>query len=221
MRVAFECPSCGVKGVAEEEHVGREVRCKQCKHRFVIRRPDDPGPNTYDLEEPPPRALAEENPFAPAPDPFAGPSTFVPTRGDRGVSAPDIKDPPRQRTLRKKPQPSAASRSRLKVLAWVAGLFLLTLVAVALFAPRGLELAGMALLVLGSLMVMIGYTVGLFAAFREDMLYGFFYAVFAPYTAYYMLTRLDDLWPWLACSTVGVGFVFVGTEMLRWAGAAV
>ena len=45
------------------------------------------------------------------------------------------------------------------------------------------------------------------------------YAAFPLYTAYYIVTRWDDLWTWFAGSTVGVGLVLLGTEMVRWSGA--
>ena len=41
------------------------------------------------------------------------------------------------------------------------------------------------------------------------------------YTAYYMVTRWDDLWVWFACSTAGVALVLLGTEMVRWGGIPV
>ena len=40
-------------------------------------------------------------------------------------------------------------------------------------------------------------------------------------TAYYLVTRWEDLWIWITCATVGGGLVLIGTEMVRWAGAAV
>jgi hypothetical protein len=39
-------------------------------------------------------------------------------------------------------------------------------------------------------------------------------------TAYYLVIRWEDLWIWITCATAGVGFVLVGTGLVRWAGAA-
>ncbi len=95
---------------------------------------------------------------------------------------------------------------------------MLVLAAIALFAPRGPILVGSVLLALGTLMVLFGFGVGAYGAFREDVLYGLLYLAIPFYTAYYVVTRWDDLWVWFACSTVGVGLVMLGTEILRWNG---
>ena len=80
----------------------------------------------------------------------------------------------------------------------------------AALVPNGTLIAACVLAGLGGLLVLVGYTVGAWAAFREDSLYGFFYLVFPLYTAYYLLTRFEDLWPWFLAMTVGAGLVTVG-----------
>ncbi len=67
-------------------------------------------------------------------------------------------------------------------------------------------------------MVLVGFGAGAYGAFSEDFLYGVLYLVIPLYTAYYLVTRWDDLWVWFACSTAGVALVLLGTEMVRWAG---
>jgi hypothetical protein len=73
---------------------------------------------------------------------------------------------------------------------------------------------------LGSVMILVGYGVGAYGAFREDSLYGFLYLLIPLYTAYYLVTRWDDLWVWFVCMTSGVGLIVLGVEMARWAGVA-
>ena len=58
-------------------------------------------------------------------------------------------------------------------------------------------------------MVLVGFGAGAYGAFREDVLYGFLYLAIPLYTAYYIVTRWDDLWTWFACSTLGVGLVLL------------
>jgi hypothetical protein len=65
---------------------------------------------------------------------------------------------------------------------------------------------------------LLGWGAGAFGAFSEDLLYGLLYVLIPLYSAYYLVTRWDDLWRWFACSTAGVGLVLVGTEILRWSG---
>ncbi len=95
------------------------------------------------------------------------------------------------------------------------------LAVIALFVPHGALIAACTLMVLGSAMVLLGYGVGAYAAFGEDFLYGFLYLVIPLYTAYYIVTRWEDLWVWSACSTAGVALVLLGTEVARWGGVAV
>ena len=95
----------------------------------------------------------------------------------------------------------------------------MALLATALFVPRGVAIAGSAMVLLGMAMVLVGYAAGAYGAFSEDFLYGFFYLVIPLYTAYYLVTRWDDLRGWFALSTAGVGLVLLGTELIRWSGA--
>jgi hypothetical protein len=95
------------------------------------------------------------------------------------------------------------------------------IVLIMLLAPHGTWLAGCILLALGSLMIVVGYSAGAYGAFREDVIYGLLYLTIPLYTAYYMVTRWEDLWVWLTCSTAGVGLILLGTELIRWAGAPI
>ena len=88
--------------------------------------------------------------------------------------------------------------------------FLAALALAAALVPNGTLIAACVLAGLGGLLVLTGYSVGLWAAFHEDSLYGFFYFIFPLYSAYYILTRFEDLWPWFLAMTVGVGLVTVG-----------
>ena len=81
-------------------------------------------------------------------------------------------------------------------------------------------LASAAMILLGMVLVLVGYAAGAYGVFSEDFLYGFCYLVFPLYTAYYLVTRWDDLRTWCIGSTVGVGLVMLGTAILRWSGFA-
>lgn len=74
---------------------------------------------------------------------------------------------------------------------------------------------------IGGILVAVADFAGAYGAFSEDVLYGLLYITIPLYTAYYLVTRWEDLWIWITCATVGVGLVLIGTEMVRWAGAAV
>jgi hypothetical protein len=184
------------------------VRCKRCGADFTIPQPDGVEPDIYALEEPAePRARW-------APEGTNQEAVFVPARRERRG---DQHAPGRAATGSgaRRREPDVVQRT------WpirgAIGL-VLTLVLLALLAPHGLWLAGCILLVLGSLMILAGYAAGAYGAFHEDLLYGLLYLAVPLYTAYYMITRWEDLWIWLTCSTIGVGLVLLGTELIRWAG---
>lgn len=214
MRVSFACPSCAAKGSVDSVHVGKRVRCKHCGADFTIPKPDDEEADVYALDEvaePPARWVPQSaNPEA----------VFVPSRSD-GERSPD-----RGRRARQEAAPVRRRRDEPEFpwQSWLLGGGIglaVVLVLIALLAPHGLWLAGCILLVLGSLMVLLGYGAGAYGAFHEDLLYGLLYLSIPLYTAYYMVTRWEDLWAWLTCSTVGVGLILLGTELIRWAGAPI
>jgi hypothetical protein len=211
MRVSFSCPSCDAKGSADSVHVGRSIRCKRCGADFTIPRPVGEDPDVYALEE-------TAGPARWVPGDAEQGGVFVPSRAeerrsfDRPARPGRDADRPRRRDEEPSRWPSRLVRAGV-------GLAVL-LVLVALLAPHGTWLAGCILLVLGGLMVLAGYTAGAYGAFQEDFLYGFLYLAIPLYTAYYMVTRWEDLWIWFTCSTLGVGMVLLGTELVRWSGAA-
>ena len=212
MKIAFACPSCGASGSVDESLVGKHVRCKHCTHRFAVPGRGEADAGGYTLVEPtrePARVAAT------VPDP--GP-VFVPARGNE----------PRAVRTPRKPKgtaPGSTARRDESDFAWrtwlvrVGVLAAMALLATALFVPRGVAIAGSAMILLGMAMVLVGYAAGAYGAFSEDFLYGFFYLVIPLYTAYYLVTRWDDLRGWFALSTAGVGLVLLGTEVIRWSGA--
>ena len=213
MSIRFACPSCGVAGCVDPTLVGKHLRCKHCKHHFTIPSPGEPEHEGYPLEEP----TGGEARFA-ATSPAPG-STFVPRRGEEPITA----------TRRKFKRTASGSttppvRRRESDFVWrvwlIRGMIVAVLAsaAIALFAPRGTFIVGCQLLTLGSVMVLVGYGVGAYGAFREDILYGILYVLVPLYAAYYLVSRWDDLWVWFACSTTGAALVVLGTQMLRWNG---
>lgn len=98
---------------------------------------------------------------------------------------------------------------------------MLILTAIALLAPHGTWLTGCILVGTGGILILAGHLAGAYGAFSEDFLYGFFYLLIPFYTAYYIVTRWDDMWIWFTCSTVGVGISMAGIALIEWAEAAV
>ena len=211
MKVAFTCPGCGVAGSLHAAHAGKIVRCKHCGFRSAAPSAGEPAADIYALDEP-----VAENAGAMDQMPAEG-SVFVASGRDDPTRAPRPRRPIRK-MARSKARAREVHRAWRNWLIGCAVLIALALAAVALLAPQGTLIAGCVLIVIGSVMLMTGYFVGAYGAFREDSLYGFLYLVIPLYTAYYLVTRWDDLWVWCTCSTVGVGLILLGTEIVRWTG---
>jgi hypothetical protein len=211
MKIQFTCPSCGAAGSLDSSFAGRPARCKQCRYRFSIPGPGETTTEVYSLEEPTKEGASE---FAMSPD--AG-STFVPRRGDEPSAVGSFRRP-KPATTRSTTRSVRRHTTEIAWRAWlIRGMIAVALVstAVALFAPRGTMIVGCLLMGLGSVLVLLGYGVGAYGAFREEVLYGMLYLLIPLYTAYYLATRWEDLWVWFACSTVGAALVVVGSAMVR------
>jgi hypothetical protein len=217
MKIPFACPSCNATGSADAAFIGRQVRCKHCGARFTIPDPDDPDADVYALEGAS-DAPAQDDSASEAQSTF-----FVPSRSDS--------TPGGDRAARKKRSSTGLTPTRARkekpafpwfaLLTWSAIVLVVALGLIGLLVPQGTLIAGCVLMVIGSVLILIGYSAGAYGAFREDFLYGFLYLVIPFYTAYYMATRWEDLWVWLTCSTLGVGLILIGIEVVRWAGVAV
>ncbi len=216
MTISFACPSCAATGSVDASFAGKLARCRHCGHRFTIPVPGESGPEVYSLDEPAGETVGGTA-MSPSPE-----SAFVRSRGSGPAAA-----APRQPKWNAPGSTKRAARKRGSPFAW--GTWLLrggiatgiALAGIALLAPQGPLIAACALMVLGSAMVLVGYGVGAYAAFGEDFLYGFLYLVIPLYTAYYIVTRWEDLWVWFTCSTAGVVLVLLGIELARWNGVGV
>jgi predicted Zn finger-like uncharacterized protein len=211
MKNAFTCPGCGASGSVEDALIGKQVRCKQCNHRFAVPSPVEAEADGYSLVEP---TRGNAGVVGTTKDTRV---VFVPARGDQPPIALSVRKP-RRVISGSNPRRSRSQESGFAWKTWlirVGVLAAIALLATALFAPHGVVLAASAMLILGMAMVLVGYGAGAYGAFSEDFLYGLLYLVFPFYTAYYLVTRWEDLWFWFACSTAGVGLVLVGTQILR------
>jgi predicted Zn finger-like uncharacterized protein len=218
MKIPFACPACAAVGSVDASAAGKLARCKHCGHRFTISNPGAAEPEVYSLEEPAEGTTGVGDAvMSPAPV-----SAFVPARGETPATK-----LPRQskrsasqlttRTAHKR-EPRLAWRVWLT---WVGVAAAIAIAAIALLAPSGVLIAACTVMALGGVMILVGYGMGAYGAFREDFLYGFLYLVIPLYTAYYMVTRWEDLWVWFACMTMGVGLILLGIEMARLGGVVV
>ncbi len=147
----------------------------------------------------------------------------MPARGDatRAVDRPQRKERSVSRSTSRNIRASKSAFPWQTWLIWGGVALVLILTAIAFLAPDGTWLVGCILVAIGGILVPVAYFAGAYGAFSEDVLYGLLYITIPLYTAYYLVTRWEDLWIWVTCATVGVGLVLIGTEMVRWVGAAV
>ncbi|HKI20488.1 MAG TPA: MJ0042-type zinc finger domain-containing protein [Isosphaeraceae bacterium] len=218
MKIRFACPSCAAVGSVDASAAGKLARCKQCGQRFTLPSADPAEPEVYSLEEPAEGTIGVGDVVKrPAPG-----STFVPARGDEPAATMPRKS---KRSAPRSTARTADNREpRFAWRGWLTSVGVaaaIAIAAIALLAPRGVLIAACMLMAIGGVMILVGYGVGAYGAFQEDFLYGFLYLVIPLYTAYYAITRWDDLWIWLACMTMGVGLIKLGIEMARWGGVAV
>jgi predicted Zn finger-like uncharacterized protein len=218
MKIPFSCPSCAAVGSVDASAAGKLARCKHCGHRFTISSPGAAEPEVYSLDEPAEGTTGVgEAIMSPAPV-----SAFVPARGDKPATTSPRKWKRSASRLTTRTTYKPGSRLAWRIwLTWVGVAAAIALAAIALLAPSGVLIAACTVMTLGGVMILLGYGVGAYGAFREDFLYGFLYLVIPLYTAYYMVTRWDDLWVWFACMTMGVGLILLGIEIARWGGVVV
>jgi hypothetical protein len=101
---------------------------------------------------------------------------------------------------------------------WGLGLALAViaaLLAVASFVPGGTMIAGIVVTVPGILLILYGFFTGAYIAYTEDFLYAFLYVVFPIYTAYYIVSRWDDMQSRVAFIVAGVVLATVGVWILE------
>jgi hypothetical protein len=194
----------------DESFAGRQARCKHCGETFTIPALAETPSDGYNLEQPvaAPAAVPERAGSAE--------STYVAPRHDGPLPDPNYTSTPKRKRAKRR-----VDEQQYPWLRWVlrGGLvFLGVLISVALFAPKGTVLAGVLVVLVGTIMVFAGWVVGAYGAFCEDFLWGFLYVVFPLYAGYYLVTRWDDLGIWFGCSTAGVVLVTIGTVLIHWGG---
>ena len=209
MTIPVRCESCGKSHQVDEAHAGRRGKCAGCGALMTVPKakatPIDDEPGGYALDDPAPIAPQRVAISRPRDD---APSTFVRTAKSDSVR-------------RKRSEAGDGHFSAIwKTAIAVAGVGAVILVIVALLVPGGRNLAAMVLIVVGTLMALVGYSVGAYAAFTEDFLYGFLYLVIPLYTAYYIVTRFDDLWRWATLAIAGTVLIGIGTALIDGGGGA-
>ena len=83
------------------------------------------------------------------------------------------------------------------------------------FLPGARKPAGVALALPGLLLCLYGYASGAYIAFTEDDLYGWLYLLFPFYTAYYVVSRWDEMRSRLLMVGLGLALLALGGRLLE------
>lgn len=218
MRIPFACPTCHAGGSVEAKFAGRQARCKHCGTQFEI-----PSPAAVTSAEPAAinEGYALGEPVAPLAAAAVAPSSsYVGPRGNE-PKAEAYEQRPKRLSAEIEDQVRRIRKQNFSWLRWVLRIGIaavVVLAAIALLAPKGLIIAGITVVAIGLLLLFVGFGAGAYGAFCEDSLYGFLYLFIPLYTAYYLVTRWEDLWIWFACQSAGVVLIGVGTWLLEMGG---
>jgi hypothetical protein len=201
MAISFACEGCGKHFEVDEAHAGKRGKCSGCGRPMIVPhgRPASPAaaePEVYGL-------IA-----APEPEP----STFVSVLG-RTSTRPSGSRGPGLKAGRGSEAPVGSGVVR--PLAIGIGVVVLVLILVAMILPRGMMIAGGIIAGAGLIMTVYAYAIGAYIAFTEDFLYGFLYLVIPLYTAYYIISRWDDMRAHIVVGAVGLPLLLIGAAMME------
>jgi hypothetical protein len=73
----------------------------------------------------------------------------------------------------------------------------------------------------GMILALGGFFVGAYAAFQEDFVYGGLYVLLPPFTAWYIVSRFDELKAVALAIALGLGLSLVGGWVLEYGHGAV
>jgi hypothetical protein len=210
MSISFACPSCRKGYTVNAALAGRSGKCAACGLSMAV-------PSVH--------ADEEQDHIATEGYGLAEAMAVVPLAETQNVFSPGRNDPeferaprprsasPGKRKRRREEDESFLFRHR-KALLLTPIVLAVLLFLMAVLMPNGRLIAACVLASVGGLLVVVGYFVGLWAAWHEDSLYGFLYFFVPFYSAYYILTRWDDMWPWFVAMTVGTVMVSIAGSMV-------
>jgi hypothetical protein len=86
--------------------------------------------------------------------------------------------------------------------------------AIATLVPGGTSFVGIVLVMLSLILGPVGGLGALYRVFSEEVLCGLLFLFLPFYDVYYIITRWDDMWPWVTCVAASVGFLVMGVRLL-------
>ncbi len=210
MTIPVTCEGCGKHHEVDEAHAGRRGKCTRCGRTMTVpdaasaAAPTPEATDAYQLEE---RPEAAPSTFVRAP--AGADSDPTATRGGRSRSA----KPPRREDADKLALPDLSTLRRVLPI----GLAIAAVVGISLVVlpPAGLMAGGMVFAIAGLILTLYGYGSGAYIAFTEDSLHGMLYLIIPLYTAYYVLSRWDEMRSRLAIVLVGLAFLAVGSKLME------
>ncbi len=217
MTIPVTCTGCGRKYEVDGSFRGKRGKCAGCGHVLVI--PDAESATAAPAAA---AAISDEGGYAlgdthePAQSTFrASPATSIgsPERSrDRGGTR--TKTPRRTIAAGGLSRHLRSAKSRRRILISMA-VVIPALALSAAFIPGARLVIGIAVALPGLLLCIYGYASGAYIAFTEDDLYGWLYLLFPFYTAYYCISRWDEMRSRLLMVVAGLGLLVLGGRLLE------
>ena len=215
MKIAFKCGVCGKPYEVDVAQAGRRGRCAKCGEEMTVPQAPPSENRKAAVESYDGYALDEAE--------STGPSLYTPPRGNDDLAAPPLASERAARSKglsarmkRVKPGQFAKWRGPLIGL----GVTVVVMAALALVFPALAIGVGAILALAGMLLTCGGYAMGAYAAFSEDFLYGFLYLVVPLYTAWFLVSRFDELKAVVLAIALGLGLSLVGGWALEYGHAS-
>jgi hypothetical protein len=212
MKIPVTCAGCGKNYEVDGAFVGKTGKCASCGELITIPGAEPAGaapdtdPGVYPLGDP--YEFAQST-FS------ASPATASSSR-ERGRDPGGIRKrvPKRSKTGGGRPAGSDQPASRRVILISLAGI-IVVLALSAVFIPGARMVIGLVLASSGLLLCLYGYASGAYIAFTEDDLYGWLYLLFPFYTAYYFISRWDEMRSRLVMVVAGLALLVAGGRLLE------
>jgi hypothetical protein len=213
MKIAFECRVCGKPYEVDAAQAGRRGRCAKCGEEMTVSPAPKPAPRqaTVPVEAYDGYALDDLD--------GDGPSSYTPPRGDEDFAPPPLASDrpakPKGLTARmKKVKPGQFAKWRGPLIG--LGVAVAALALMVLIFPSLAIVLGAIIVTVGMILALGGFAVGAYAAFCEDFVYGFLYLVLTPFTAWYIVSRFEELKAVALAIALGLGLSLVGGWALEY-----
>jgi hypothetical protein len=209
MMIPVTCGGCGRQYEVDGRYAGKTVKCAYCGQPMAIpvSEPAVPEPlpahGEYQLDLP----------LKPAPSTFRAAQASSSRNSEWTADRNRARKKASGRSRRERVQAKPAVSLGVTLITLAALAIVLTLLAV--FVPGTRKFVGVTVAVPGLLLCLYGYASGAYIAFTEDDLFLWLYILIPCYSAYYCVSRWDEMRSRLVMVVVGLTLLTIGGRILE------